>query len=99
VARKLPFDFLRTEVASASVLAAAAVAALLAANSPWSADYFGLLKSLQTLQLGPFSLELTRRRRGRASPQGRCSKPRSRHAVGVTPNSALNQRVKELGWR
>lgn len=59
MARKLTFDFLRTEVASASVLAAAAVAALIVANSPWSGTYFGVLKGVQALHLGPLVLEMT----------------------------------------
>ncbi|MBX3483780.1 Na+/H+ antiporter NhaA [Phenylobacterium sp.] len=59
MARKLTFEFLRTEAASASVLALAAVAALVAANSPWSAAYFGMLKSVQPLTIGPFALEMT----------------------------------------
>ncbi len=59
MARKLTFEFLRTEAASASVLALAAVAALVAANSPWAGAYFGLLKSEQALRLGPLSVALT----------------------------------------
>jgi Na+:H+ antiporter, NhaA family len=59
VARRVTFDFLRTEAASASVLAVAAVAALAVANSPWSADYFGLLKSEQAIRLGPLGLTMT----------------------------------------
>lgn len=57
--RRLTFEFLRTEAASASVLAVAAVAALIAANSPWAPAYFDLLKSTQPLQIGPFGLEMT----------------------------------------
>ncbi|MBL8304611.1 MAG: Na+/H+ antiporter NhaA [Ideonella sp.] len=59
MARKLTFEFLRTEAASASVLALAAAAALIAANSPWAGDYFGLLKSVQPLQIGPLAMEMT----------------------------------------
>jgi len=59
VARKLTFDFLKTEAASGAVLGLAAVAALIVANSPLSADYFYWLKSEHLFQAGPLSLELT----------------------------------------
>ncbi|QFU32241.1 Na+/H+ antiporter NhaA [Brevundimonas sp. Bb-A] len=59
MARKPTLDFLKTEAASGSALALAAVAALLVANSPWSADYFAWLKSYHVLQLGPIRLEET----------------------------------------
>ena len=58
MARRFTLDFLRTEAASGSVLALAAVAALITANSPFAADYFHWLKSLQVLQLGPLRLEM-----------------------------------------
>jgi NhaA family Na+:H+ antiporter len=57
VARRLTLEFLKTEAASGTVLALAAVAALLVANSPWSADYFAWLKSEHVLQLGPIRLQ------------------------------------------
>jgi NhaA family Na+:H+ antiporter len=59
VARKLTLDFLKTEAASGSALALAAIAAVLVANSPWSADYFAWLKSYHVLQIGPLRLEET----------------------------------------
>jgi len=59
MARKLTLEFLKTEAGSGAVLGFAALAALLVANSPWAADYFGWLKSEQTVQLGPVMLELT----------------------------------------
>ena len=59
MARKLTFEFLKTEAASAGVLATAAVAALIIANSPWAADYFGFLKSHHELTIGPLTLDLT----------------------------------------
>ena len=59
MARKLTFEFLRTEAASAGVLAAAAIAALIVANSPLAGDYFALLKSEHALALGPLSLTLS----------------------------------------
>ena len=59
MARKLTLDFLKTEAASGSALALAAIAAVLVANSPWSADYFAWLKSYHVLQIGPLRLEET----------------------------------------
>ena len=57
MARRLTLEFLKTEVASGTLLGLAAFAALVVANSPWSADYFAWLKSEHVLQLGPFRLE------------------------------------------
>ena len=59
MARKLTLDFLKTEAASGSALALAAIAAVAIANSPWSADYFAWLKSNHVLQIGPIRLEET----------------------------------------
>ncbi len=59
MARKFTLDFLRTEAASGAILALAAVAALVVANSPWSGDYFYWLKSEHALQIGPLSLQLS----------------------------------------
>ena len=59
MARKITLDFLKTEAASGAALGLAAVAALLVANSPWSADYFAWLKSYHVVQLGPVRLEET----------------------------------------
>lgn len=59
MARKLTLDFLKTEAGSGTVLGFAALAALIVANSPWSKDYFGWLKSEHVVQLGPVLLELT----------------------------------------
>ncbi len=59
MARKLTLDFLKTEAGSGTVLGFAALAALLVANSPWSAAYFGWLKSEHVLQVGPLVLELS----------------------------------------
>ena len=59
VARKLTLDILKTEAASGTVLALAAIAAIAVANSPLSGDYFAWLKSYQTLQLGQLRLEET----------------------------------------
>jgi NhaA family Na+:H+ antiporter len=59
VARKLTLEFLKTEAGSGAVLGLAALAALIAANSPWSPAYFGWLKSEHLLQVGPLVLELS----------------------------------------
>jgi len=59
VARRFTLDFLKTETASGVALGLAAVAALIVANSPWSADYFHWLKSYHVLQIGPLRLEET----------------------------------------
>ena len=59
LARKFTLDFLKTEAASGTVLALAALAALVVANSPWSADYFYWLKSEHVLVIGPVSLQLS----------------------------------------
>nr|WP_314433299.1 Na+/H+ antiporter NhaA [uncultured Brevundimonas sp.] len=59
MARRLTLDFLKTEAASGAALALAAVAALIVANSPWSADYFAWLKSWHIVQIGPIRLEET----------------------------------------
>ena len=44
MARNLTLDFLKTEAGSGTVLGLAALSALIVANSPWSAAYFGWLK-------------------------------------------------------
>lgn len=59
MSRRFTFDFLKTEAAAGAALGIAAVAAIVAANSPWSAEYFTWLKSLHVLQIGPFRLEET----------------------------------------
>jgi NhaA family Na+:H+ antiporter len=59
MARKLTLQFLKTEAGSGTVLGLAAIAALVMANSPWSASYFGWLKSEHLLQVGPLALELS----------------------------------------
>ncbi|OYX55200.1 MAG: Na+/H+ antiporter NhaA [Brevundimonas subvibrioides] len=59
MARKLTFDFLKTEAASGAVLGLAAIAALVVANSPLSEAYFHWLKSEHLFQAGPLQLELS----------------------------------------
>ena len=53
MARRLTFDFLKTEAASGAVLALAALAAVVVANSALAGDYFAWLKTYHTLQVGP----------------------------------------------
>ncbi|ODT86285.1 Na+/H+ antiporter NhaA [Phenylobacterium sp. SCN 70-31] len=57
--RRFTLDFLKTETASGLALGLAALAALVCANAPWSADYFYWLKSIHGLEIGPLRLELT----------------------------------------
>jgi NhaA family Na+:H+ antiporter len=57
VSRKATLDFLKTESAAGVFLGLAALAALILANSPWSDLYFGWLKSVHVLQIGPLRLE------------------------------------------
>ncbi|MFT4954468.1 MAG: NhaA family Na+:H+ antiporter [Brevundimonas sp.] len=59
MARRITLDFLKTETASGSVLGFAALAALIAANSPWAADYFAALKSYLPISIGDFTIRLT----------------------------------------
>lgn len=59
MARKIALAFLKTEAGSGAVLGLAAVAALIVANSPLSADYFAWLKSVHAVQIGPLRLEET----------------------------------------
>lgn len=50
--RRFTLDFLRTEAASGLVLALAALAAIVLANSPLRETYFGFVKSPFTVQVG-----------------------------------------------
>lgn len=52
--RRFTLDFLKTEAASGLILAAAAVFAVILANSPWRDAYFAFVKSPFTLQIGGF---------------------------------------------
>jgi NhaA family Na+:H+ antiporter len=54
MAKRITLDFLRTESASGMILAAAALAAILLANSPWSGAYFGFIEAPFTIQFGGF---------------------------------------------
>ena len=59
MARRITLDFLRTESASGLMLAAAAVAAIVAANSPASGLYFRTINDALTIQVGPFQETLS----------------------------------------
>jgi NhaA family Na+:H+ antiporter len=52
-------DFLKIEAAGGAALALAALAGLIAANSPWSGDYFGLIGTPITIEIGGFAETLT----------------------------------------
>jgi NhaA family Na+:H+ antiporter len=52
-------DFLKTEAAGGVMLAGAAAIGLILANSPWSADYFGLIRTPITIQIAGFSETLS----------------------------------------
>ena len=52
MAKRMTLDFLKTESASGAVLAAAALAAIALANSPWAHIYFGFIAEPFTVQLG-----------------------------------------------
>lgn len=55
MARRLTFDFLKTETAAGAGLAAAALAGLVAANSPWSHAYAAAVHAPITVTLGRWS--------------------------------------------
>lgn len=59
MARRITLDFLKTESASGALLAAAAVAALVMANSPWAHAYFGFIEAPFTIQVGAFRQTLS----------------------------------------
>ena len=54
MARRITLDYLKTETASGVILASAALAAILLANSPWAASYFGFIDHQITVQIGAF---------------------------------------------
>ncbi|MEO8113999.1 MAG: Na+/H+ antiporter NhaA [Phenylobacterium sp.] len=59
MARRITLDFLKTESASGLILGGAALAAIVLANSPWQASYFGFLETRFTIQLGAFDETLS----------------------------------------
>lgn len=54
MARRITLDFLKTESASGALLGLAALAAIVAANSPWAHDYFRFVEAPFTIQVGGF---------------------------------------------
>ena len=54
MATRITLDFLKTESASGMILAAAALTAIVLANSPWAGAYFGFIEAKFTIQLGGF---------------------------------------------
>lgn len=54
MSRRPTLNFLKTEAASGLILASAALAALVLANSPWADDYFGFIHSPLTIRIGVF---------------------------------------------
>ena len=54
MARRITLDFLKTESASGLILATAAAAAIVMANSPWAGRYFGFIDAPLTIQVGAF---------------------------------------------
>jgi NhaA family Na+:H+ antiporter len=54
LSRRPTLEFLKTEAASGVILAAAALAALVVANSPWAEDYFALIHYPFSVRIGPF---------------------------------------------
>jgi len=55
MARRLTLDFLKTESGSGLILAVAALAAVAAANSPWSSSYFAFVDAPIAVRLGDFA--------------------------------------------
>lgn len=54
MARRITLEFLKTEAASGMILAGAALAAIVLANSPWANGYFSFIGHPVTLQIGAF---------------------------------------------
>ncbi len=55
MSRRPTLEFLKTEAASGLILASAALAALVLANSPWASDYFSFIHTPFALRIGPFA--------------------------------------------
>ncbi len=55
MARRLTLDFLKTESGAGAILAAAAVAAVIMANSRWAGAYFAFVDWPVPVRLGPFA--------------------------------------------
>src|SRR4051812_40296690 len=54
MAKRITLDFLKTEAASGVILASAALASIVLANSPWAHAYFGFIQQSFTIQVGAF---------------------------------------------
>ncbi|CAN5886022.1 Na+/H+ antiporter NhaA [soil metagenome] len=54
MARRITLDFLKTEAASGMILAGAALAAIVLANSPWREGYFAFIGHAFTIHVGAF---------------------------------------------
>ena len=54
MSRRPTLEFLKTEAASGLILAAAAFAALILANSPWASDYFSFIHAPLSVRIGAF---------------------------------------------
>ena len=59
MARRLTLDFLKTESGAGLLLAAAALAAVAAANSPWAGSYFAFIAWPIDLRVGDFAQSRT----------------------------------------
>jgi NhaA family Na+:H+ antiporter len=55
MAKRITLDFLKTESASGVILAAAALAAIVLANSPWAGAYFAFIHEPFTIEIGAFT--------------------------------------------
>ena len=55
MAKRITLDFLKTESASGLILATAALAAIVLANSPWAHAYFGFIHQPFTIEIGAFT--------------------------------------------
>ena len=55
MAKRITLDFLKTEAASGLILAAAALAAIALANSPWAGGYFAFIHKPFTIEIGAFT--------------------------------------------
>jgi NhaA family Na+:H+ antiporter len=55
MAKRITLDFLKTEAASGLILAAAALAAIVLANSPWAGAYFAFIHEPFTIEIGAFT--------------------------------------------
>ena len=55
MARRITLEFLKTEQAGGLILATAALAAIIMANSPWRDAYFSFIAHPVTLQIGDFA--------------------------------------------